>query len=65
MRLRFLWPGKTKNPEFRGLLGFYETRIRSLATVEIIETREALGLEEKHVGRSNPSARLEKYLDGA
>ena len=51
MRLKFLWPGKTKNPEFRGLQGFYEARIRSFAAVEIIETREARGLEEKHAGK--------------
>jgi len=67
MRLRFLWPGKTKNPEFRGLQGFYESRIRSLASVEIIETREARGLEDRHAGRiKDLEARgLEKHLDGA
>lgn len=67
MRLRFLWPGRTKNPDFRGLQGFYEARIRSLAAVEIIETREARGLEEKHAGKiMDIEARgLEKYLDGA
>jgi 23S rRNA (pseudouridine1915-N3)-methyltransferase len=67
MRLRFLWPGKTKNPEFRGLLAFYETRIRSLAAVEIIETREARGLEEKNAGKiKDLEARgFEKHLDGA
>jgi 23S rRNA (pseudouridine1915-N3)-methyltransferase len=67
MRLRFLWPGRTKNPDFRGLQGFYEARIRSLAAVEIIETRETRGLEEKHAGKiMDLEARgLEKYLDGA
>jgi 23S rRNA (pseudouridine1915-N3)-methyltransferase len=66
MRLRFLWPGRTKNPEFRGLQGFYEARIRSLAAVEIIETREARGLEEKHASKiMDLEARgLEKHLDG-
>jgi 23S rRNA (pseudouridine1915-N3)-methyltransferase len=67
MRLRFLWPGKTKSPEFRGLQGFYEARIRSLAAVEIIETREARGLEEKHAAKiMDLEARgIEKHLDGA
>jgi 23S rRNA (pseudouridine1915-N3)-methyltransferase len=67
MRLRFLWPGKTKGPEFRGLQGFYEARIRTLASVEIIETREARGLEERHVAKiKDLEARgLEKHLDGA
>jgi 23S rRNA (pseudouridine1915-N3)-methyltransferase len=67
MRLKFLWPGKTKNPEFKGLQGFYEARIGSLAAVEIIETREARGLEEKHAEKiKDLEARgLEKHLDGA
>jgi len=67
MRLRFLWPGRTKNPEFRGLQDFYEARIRSLAAVEIIETREARGLEEKQAARiMDVEARgLEKHLEGA
>jgi 23S rRNA (pseudouridine1915-N3)-methyltransferase len=67
MRLRFLWPGKTKGPEFRGLQGFYEARIRTLATVEIIETREARGLEERHAAKiKDLEARgLERHLEGA
>jgi 23S rRNA (pseudouridine1915-N3)-methyltransferase len=67
MRLKFLWPGKTKSPEFRGLQGFYEARIRSLAAVEIIATREARGLEEKQAEKiKDLEARgLEKHLDGA
>jgi 23S rRNA (pseudouridine1915-N3)-methyltransferase len=67
MRLRFLWPGKTKNPDLRGLQGFYEARIRSFATLEIIETRETRGLEEKHADKiKDLEARgLERHLDGA
>jgi 23S rRNA (pseudouridine1915-N3)-methyltransferase len=67
MRLKFLWPGKTKNPELRGLQGFYETRIRSLAAVDVIATREARGLEDKHAGKiKDLEARgLERHLDGA
>ncbi len=67
MRLKFLWPGKTKSPELRALQGFYEARIGSLAAVEVIETREARGLEEKYAGKiKDLEARgLEKHLDGA
>jgi 23S rRNA (pseudouridine1915-N3)-methyltransferase len=67
MRLKFLWPGRTKSPELRGLQGFYEARIRSFATVEIIETRGARGLEEKHAGKiMDLEARgLEKHFEGA
>lgn len=67
MRLKFLWPGRTKGPEFRGLQAFYEARIRSLASCEIVETRAARGLEDKHVGKiKDLEARgLEKHLEGA
>lgn len=67
MRLKFLWPGKTKNPDLRGLQGFYEARIRSLAGLETIETREARGLEEKHAEKiKDLEARgLERHLEGA
>ena len=67
MRLKFLWPGKTKNPELRGLQGFYEARIRPLAAVDVIETREARGLEDKHAGtiKDLEARGLERHLDGA
>src|SRR5512137_73688 len=67
MRLKFLWPGKTKSPEFRGLQAFYEARIRSFAGCEVIETREARGLEEKHAAKiKDLEARgLERHLEGA
>lgn len=67
MRLKFLWPGKTKSPELRGLQGFYEARIRPLAGIEVIETREARGLEEKHAGKiKDLEARgMERHLEGA
>jgi 23S rRNA (pseudouridine1915-N3)-methyltransferase len=67
MRLKFLWPGKTKSPALRGLQGFYEARIRSLAAIEIIETREARGLDEKHAGKiKDLEARgLEKHVEDA
>lgn len=67
MRLRFLWPGRTKSPDFRGLQALYEARIRSLAGCEVIETREARGLEEKQAGKiKDLEARgLEKHLEGA
>jgi 23S rRNA (pseudouridine1915-N3)-methyltransferase len=67
MRLKFLWPGKTKSPELRGLQGYYESRIKSLAACEVVETRTARGLEEKlAVKIKDFEARgLEKHLDGA
>jgi 23S rRNA (pseudouridine1915-N3)-methyltransferase len=67
MRLKFLWPGKTKDPDLRGLQGFYAARIRAFATCDIIETRVARGLEEKFAEKVKEleAQGLEKHLDGA
>lgn len=40
MRLRVLWPGKTKQPYYRDAIDDYASRIRHLTRFEIIETRE-------------------------
>ena len=45
--MKILWPGKTKNADFRSLQEFYLGRIRQLAACELIETREAKGLQER------------------
>ncbi len=67
MRLKFLWPGKTKSPELRALEDFFAARIQALAACDIIATREARGLEEKFAEKiKDLEARgLEKHLDGA
>ena len=66
MRLKFLWPGKTKSPELRALQEFYAARIGTLASLDIIETREARGVEEKYPEkiRDLEARGLEKYLEG-
>ena len=67
MRLKFLWPGRTKSPEIRGLLGFYEARIRPFAACEIVETRQARGLEERQADRIKDleAVGFEKHFEGA
>jgi len=66
MRLKFIWPGKTRSPELRALQEFYAGRIRPLAGVEIIETREARGLDEKFAAKikEREACGLEKHLKG-
>lgn len=66
MRLKILWPGKTKSPELRALQDFYAARIGALATLEIVETREARGVDEKFPEKiKDLEARgLEKHLEG-
>jgi 23S rRNA (pseudouridine1915-N3)-methyltransferase len=64
MRIRFLWPGKTKVPEIRGLETIYTSRIRPLAKCEIIVTKPAKGIDEKSGARIRDieAEGLEKHL---
>ena len=65
MRLKILWPGKTKDRDFRSLQEFYLGRIRQLAACELVETREAKGLEEKFSQKilELEARGLEKHLE--
>jgi 23S rRNA (pseudouridine1915-N3)-methyltransferase len=47
MKLKILWPGRTKNKELRGLQDFYLARIQKLVPCQLIETPEARGLAEQ------------------
>jgi len=47
MRLRILWPGKTKNREIMNLQGHYLDRINHLVPCDLVQTKEARGIEEK------------------
>lgn len=64
-RLRILWPGETKNRDWRALQEFYLRRIRQLAPCELVETREARGLEDRQAARVKDieAESLEKRLD--
>lgn len=47
MRVKFVWPGKTKNRELRLLQNEYLRKIGRLAGWELAETRESRGLSER------------------
>jgi len=47
MKLKILWPGKTRNREIRNLQESYIQKINRLEKCEVIETKEARGLEER------------------
>ena len=51
MRLNVLWPGRTRNPEFRSLEEDYLGRIGRLAPCRLIVTREARGIPESRPDR--------------
>jgi 23S rRNA (pseudouridine1915-N3)-methyltransferase len=47
MKIRFLWPGKTRQPCLRDLVAFHVQRIGALMPCELLETAEARGIEER------------------
>lgn len=56
MKLRFIWPGKTKNEHLRELLAEYLKRLGRFVRCEVIETRSFPGTDRASVERE--SARL-------
>ena len=64
MRLKILWPGKTRNKEIISLQEFYLKKINQLAPCELIQTREAKGIPEKFASRIKEieASGLEKTL---
>jgi 23S rRNA (pseudouridine1915-N3)-methyltransferase len=67
MRLKFLWPGRTKSPELRTLQDLFVGRIQSLSACRIVETREARGIDERFAGKIKDleAQGLERRLEGA
>jgi len=43
MRIRFIWPGKTKDEHLRALIAEYLKRLTRFVRCEVIETREGPG----------------------
>jgi 23S rRNA (pseudouridine1915-N3)-methyltransferase len=47
MKLKILWPGKTRNRAMKEIQDFYLEKINKLESCELIETKEARGLPEQ------------------
>ncbi len=47
MRLKIVWPGKTRNKDLKNLQDAYLEKINKLGRCDLIETKEARGLTEK------------------
>jgi 23S rRNA (pseudouridine1915-N3)-methyltransferase len=47
MKIKILWPGRTKNAAIRALEEYYLERIQGLASCQVIPTPAARGLEER------------------
>ncbi|MCD6515845.1 MAG: 23S rRNA (pseudouridine(1915)-N(3))-methyltransferase RlmH [Candidatus Aminicenantes bacterium] len=65
MKLKVLWPGGTKSREIKKLQAFYIEKIRKLSKLELIETREARGIDERNRQKilKIEAEGLEKHLD--
>jgi len=66
MKIRILWPGKTRNQNMRELQGTYLEKINRLERCELIETKEAKGIAEK-MGKKILAIEadgLEKHMKG-
>jgi len=53
MRIRFIWPGKTKDEHLRALIAEYLKRLTRFVRCEVIETREGAGPERAGVEKES------------
>ena len=53
MRIRFIWPGKTKDEHLRALVAEYLKRLTRFVRCEVIETREGAGKGRSSVARES------------
>ncbi len=53
MRLRFIWPGKTKDGHLRALVDEYLKRLQRFVRCEVIETREVRGSDRSSVEKES------------
>jgi 23S rRNA (pseudouridine1915-N3)-methyltransferase len=53
MRIRFIWPGKTKDEHLRALVAEYLKRLTRFVRCEVIETRESAGSDQGGVKKES------------
>jgi len=53
MRIRFIWPGKTKDEHLRALIAEYLKRLTRFVRCEVIETREGPGPDRAGVEKES------------
>jgi len=65
MRLRFIWPGKTKDEHLRALVDEYLKRLTRFVRCEVIETREGAGVDKdsQRILEAIPAASVALLLD--
>src|SRR5437763_15628442 len=53
MRIRFIWPGKTKDEHLRALVNEYLKRLQRFVRCEVVETREVRGSDRSSVEKES------------
>ena len=53
MRIRFIWPGKTRDGHLRALVDEYLKRLQRFVRCELIETREVRGSDRSSVEKES------------
>src|SRR6266850_1796581 len=53
MRIRFIWPGKTKDEHLRALVAEYLKRLSRFVRCEVIETRESSGKDRAAIAKES------------
>jgi 23S rRNA (pseudouridine1915-N3)-methyltransferase len=48
MKIKIIWPGKTRNEAIRSVQEFYLERIGHLVNCEVVEIKEARGISERY-----------------
>jgi 23S rRNA (pseudouridine1915-N3)-methyltransferase len=63
MRIRFIWPGKTKDEHLRALVAEYLKRLQRFVRCEVIETRDGGKKESQRILEAIPDGGLTLLLD--
>ena len=53
MKIRFIWPGKTKDEHLRALINDYLKRLQRFVRCEVIETREVAGSDPANIEKES------------
>ena len=53
MKIRFIWPGKTKDEHLRALVNEYLKRLQRFVRCEVVETREGSGLDPANIEKES------------
>src|ERR1041385_3395287 len=64
MRIRFIWPGRTKDEHLRALLAEYLKRLQRFVRCEVIETRDFRGSDRAAIEKES-AALLAAMPDGS